>query len=509
MSNGTTRKVRLNFILGVFGQVVTLCLGIILPRLFITSFGSEVNGFINSLNQVFVYMALLEAGVGAASLQKLYTPAGKNDHAEINRILSATNYFYNRVGVLYLVIIVILAFVYPLLVDSSLNYWLMFTLVILSGISGVLPYFFQAKYKLLLQAEGKGYVISALTTASSVLLSSGKLVLLLMGCNVIAVQSVYIVINLSISLIYVFYIKKRYGWIVFNKDPDLSLISQRNSVMIHQVAGLIFNNTDILILTFCVDLTSVSIYVLYKNLISVIIGVLSTFSSSFSFKLGQCFEERNRFLYFNDMFEPLYISVSFALLTITYVFLTPFLSLYTADMDANYLVPYMSFLFCFMEVLSYIRIPSSNTITYAGHFKKTQWRAIVEAMINLVSSFVLVFLLGINGVILGSIFALLYRSIDMIIYANRRILDRTPWHVVRTLLFNICVSAIVIMVFRILPFRFDSYFKLILAAGVTCIIVIPVQVVAGYLGNVKAGKNAYRFVRNMLTKKKAQDSKCQ
>ncbi len=509
MSNNPARKVKLNFIFGIAGQIVTLAIGIILPRLFITSFGSEVNGFINSLNQVFVYVALLEAGVGAASLQKLYTPAGKNDRTEINKILSATNYYYNRVGLLYLIIIIVLAFVYPLIVDSILNYWLMVVLVLLSGISGALPYFFQAKYKLLLQAEGKGYIISALTTVSSLLLSSSKLVLLLMGCNVITVQSIYIVINFTISLIYIFYVKKRYGWITFNKDPDLSLISQRNSVLIHQIAGLIFNNTDILILTFCVDLTSVSIYVLYKNLISVIIGVLSTFSSSFSFKLGQCFEERSRFLYFNDMFEPLYISISFALLTITYVFLTPFLSLYTADMDANYLVQYMSFLFCFMEVLNYIRIPASNTITYAGHFKNTQWRAIAEAMINLVSSFVLVFFLGINGVILGSILALLYRSIDMIIYANKRILDRSPWHIVRTLLFNICVSAIVIMVFRILPFSFDSYFKVILAAGVTCIIVIPVQVVAGYLGNFKAGKNAYRFVRNMLIKKEVQDSNCQ
>ncbi len=501
MSSGTTRKIRLNFILGIFGQVVTMAIGIVIPRLFITSFGSEVNGFINSLNQVFVYVALLEAGVGSASLQKLYSPAGRNDREEINQILSATNYFYSKVGILYVALVVILAFVYPLLVDSTLDYWLMVSLVLLSGTSGALPYFFQAKYKLLLQAEGKNYIISALTTVTSVLLSTAKLLLLLLGFNVIAVQSAYVVINFALSLVYIIYIKKQYGWIKFSEKPDLSLISQRNSVLLHQISTLIFNNTDILILTFCTDLVSVSIYVLYKNLVSMIMNVLSVFMTSFTFKLGHSFDNRNQFLYLNDMFEPLYISLSFALLTITYVFLTPFLRLYTAGMDADYLVPYLPFLFCLMEVLSCVRMPSLNMITYAGHFKQTQWRAVLEAGINLTSSLLLVWFFGINGVVLGSILALLYRSIDMIVYANKKVLGRSPWHIVRVLLMNICVSAVVILAFRYIPFNFDSYVKVIVTAGITCIIVIPVQIVAGYLGNVKAGRNTYHFVCRWFTKK--------
>ena len=502
MSNNTTRKVKLNFIFGIAGQIVTLVIGIIVPRLFITSFGSEVNGFINSLNQVFVYVALLEAGVGAASLQKLYTPAGKNDRTEINKILSATNYYYNKVGMLYLIIVIVLAFVYPLMVKSILNYWLMVTLVLLSGISGALPYFFQAKYKLLLQAEGKDYVISTLATVSSILLSTGKLLLLLLGCNVIAVQSAYIVINLCISIIYVVYIKRKYNWIVFKKHPDLSVISQKNSVLLHQISTLIFSNTDILILTFYTDLTLVSIYVLYKNLISIILGVLSTFSSSFSFRLGQCYEERNRFLYLNDMFEPLYISLSFALMTITYIFLTPFLSIYTEGMDANYLIQYVPLLFCLMEVLNNIRTPSLNMITYAGHFKQTQRAAVAEAAINLISSIVLVRFWGINGVITGSILALVYRSIDMIVYVNKKLLGRTPWHVVRILLCNICVSTIVILISRFLSFTLDSYFKILLVAGITCIIAVPIYVLVGYLGNLKSGKDAYYFLSSLLSKKK-------
>ena len=49
MSTNDSKKIRLNFIFGLFGQVVTLAIGLILPRLFIMSYGSEVNGFINSV----------------------------------------------------------------------------------------------------------------------------------------------------------------------------------------------------------------------------------------------------------------------------------------------------------------------------------------------------------------------------------------------------------------------------------------------------------------------------
>lgn len=100
----TTKKVEFNIIFSLLGQIITVVISIVVPRLFIVSFGSEVNGFINSLNQIFVYVALLEAGVGGASLQALYKPVSEDNRDEINGILSATHHFYIRTGYFYLLI---------------------------------------------------------------------------------------------------------------------------------------------------------------------------------------------------------------------------------------------------------------------------------------------------------------------------------------------------------------------------------------------------------------------
>lgn len=62
------------------------------------NYGSEANGLIASIVQIISYFALLEAGVGAASLQALYKPVAGNDRSHINSILAATSSYYKKPG---------------------------------------------------------------------------------------------------------------------------------------------------------------------------------------------------------------------------------------------------------------------------------------------------------------------------------------------------------------------------------------------------------------------------
>ena len=87
-----------NLILGVVSQLILISIGIIIPRLFMVNFGSEVNGLMSSINQAFAYMSILEAGVGGATIQALYRPITKNDASSINSIISATSRYYKKTG---------------------------------------------------------------------------------------------------------------------------------------------------------------------------------------------------------------------------------------------------------------------------------------------------------------------------------------------------------------------------------------------------------------------------
>ena len=68
-----------NIFFGMLSQIISIVLGIVIPRLVLISLGSESNGLLSSINQALVYLSLLEAGIGTATLQALYKPVAEKD----------------------------------------------------------------------------------------------------------------------------------------------------------------------------------------------------------------------------------------------------------------------------------------------------------------------------------------------------------------------------------------------------------------------------------------------
>lgn len=259
-----------NISIGIGSQILSIALGIIIPRMFLMSFGSEMNGFLNSITQVFAYFALLEAGVGAATLQALYGPIANANKNEISSIMAATDKYYRKTGMLYLVAVVGLAMIYPIVVSSEIPTFTMMLIILFNGIPGVVSYYFQGKFVILLQAEGKNYINTALTSLASTLVSVTKIVMLLFGCNIIAIQFTYLLINLLKVVTIGVYIKQKYKWLDLRSEPNYEAIGQKNAAFVNQICDLIFRNTDTIVLSIFCDLKVVSVYAMYTLLFSMI-----------------------------------------------------------------------------------------------------------------------------------------------------------------------------------------------------------------------------------------------
>lgn len=447
------------FIFGILSQAVTLLLGIIIPRLVIVSYGSEVNGLLSSIRQIFVYIALLEAGIGTASLQAMYAPMANADYACASQIMTATDRYFKRTGILYGLAVVLLALLYPVVIHVSLPYWTVAVIIILQGASGVINYFFQGKLAILLRVDGKSYITTNAATIVNVLTHIVQISLLLSGFDVIAVQSAYFVIHLAQMIYLTWYVKRNYTWLDLHAVPDYSALKQSKFVIVHQISGLVFNNTDILLLTVFCDLRVVSVYSLYSLIFNCIANVIDTICSSVEFILGQAFHsDRKRFLSLQEVYETYYLSISFAAFTITLVLFPSFMSLYTSGIhDIQYVDKWLPYLFTALYVLMYARRTSSQIINFAGHFQQTQWRSVIESAINLSVSILLVSKIGIYGVLIGTIAALLYRTNDIIIYANKKILNRSPLRTYRRWGVNLTVLVLLVTVFNHFLTGIDSY----------------------------------------------------
>ena len=449
-----------NFISAALSQVITIAFGIILPRLYMVNFGSEGNGLLTSLTQLLVYLNLFEAGVGAATLQALYKPVAQQDWGGISGILSATNRYYKRTGRWYLGALVALSLVYPFFAKSSLPYLTVCGAAFFSGIGNVVLFFFQGKYTFLLQAEGKQYVVSNLTTIVSTSTSLAKVLLISLGANIVAVVAAGFVIQLIQMAYILWYIRKKYPQLKLSVEPNVQAIAQRNYALIHQVSGLVFNNTDVIILTVFCGLKVVSVYSVFKLITSHIESLLTTVSGSVNFILGQTFQmDKQMYIRRHDLFESFFSAVSYALFSVTLFLFLPFMRLYTAGIsDANYIDEALAILFVTASLLSMSRTCTCMTVNIAGHFKQTASRSILESAINLVVSLVAVLKIGIYGVLIGTIAALAYRTNDFIIYANKKLMGRSPWRTYSIYAVNIVLLFLTQALFKsILHTEIGSY----------------------------------------------------
>lgn len=437
-----------NTIYGLIGQLITICLGVVVPRLVLVSFGSEVNGLLNSITQVYAYFALIEAGIGATTLQALYAPVAKADKDKINGILSATNKYYKKVSCIYFFAVLLFAIFYPLTVKSSLPYLWVFLIITLNGLGSVINFWVQGKYVIFLNAIGKNYININLGTISSILTSTSKIVLLLSGCDVLTLQFVYFTISL-LKMIYIYiYIKRSYPWINVNEKPQYEALEQKRYVLVHQISFLIFNNTDILFITYFFGLKYVSVYSMYLMLFSMLNNICNQLNNGFSFRLGQIYNtSKEKYTELHDIFEVYYLTGVFFMYTMAFLFVIPFLRLYTAGIsDINYLDIKFAALFYITNLLSNGRNTSIMVINFAGHFKGTVKQTVLESTINVVCSLIFMRLCGVYGVLMGTIAALLYRTIDMIFYSNKILLKRTPLNTIKRWMFNFLVSIIIILI---------------------------------------------------------------
>mgnify|MGYP005941162197 CR=1 FL=1 len=148
------RRVLHNMCSSLLYNLSVILFGLLLPRLYLTSFGSELNGLDSTIKQIFSCLTLLEAGVGLASQQAYYLPVAVGDRKAINGIFSATHHYYRRTGIVYLLVTVVFALLYPLCINTVLSYGTVSLIVVFYGIP--------AHHELHRLSGGKGGAIAQL-----------------------------------------------------------------------------------------------------------------------------------------------------------------------------------------------------------------------------------------------------------------------------------------------------------------------------------------------------------
>lgn len=444
-----SQKAMRNFIVSIILQIVTAISGLVIPRLFISFYGSEVNGLVSSLNQFLSYITFLEAGLSGVIMSQLYKPIAEKNEKEINKNLANARNFFCKIAVIYIVYVVALGIIYPKVVSNSFTSRYIFLLTIILSINLLFQYLFGIVNNVLLQADQKNYIVYILQIIVVVL---NAIIVIWgiqneFGIHLLKLLTVSVATIAPLGLY--FYVRKNYN-INTKMRGNSKYIKQRWDGIFHHISYFIQNNVDVMILTF-IDLKLVSVYAVYNMITSTIRKLFESFIISFRSPLGDMIarKEINNVKRTFSLLEFLIVAIISIVFVSLMFSILPFIKLYTKGInDINYLIPSFAILIILAEMFYIIRIPYHTIIIAAGHFKETRNSALLEAMLNLIISAIMVVKFGIIGVALGTCISCLYRTIYYILYLRKNILQLSLKKVFERIVINFFSIILCTIIFK-------------------------------------------------------------
>lgn len=442
---------KFNIIMSILQQGVTMFCGFILPRYILQCFGSDVNGLVSSLTQFLSYVSLLEGGVTGVVTASLYTPLVEKDIDKVSCIKATAQSFFRKIAVFFVIYTLIVSFIYPLVVKSEFGFSYICSLTLILGISLFIQYFFSITLRILLIADRKVYIVSAVQIITTLLNTILTIVVIKHYPDIHIAKLISAFIFILQPIIYNKMVKKHFK-LVNSKEVDNSLIKQRWDAFGINIAAFIHNNTDMVVLSMLCSLKEVSVYSVYFMIVTGLKSVVLAISNAISPSLGHAYAKKdaNELARVFNKYETLIIVVTFFLFIVGGLSITPFVEIYTAQInDANYYQPLFGWLIIIAEMIFCIREPYVMMAYSANRFKDFTKIAYVEAIINIGISVVLVLKLGIIGVALGTLISMGYRTVCQILYLRNNILNRTVWQLFSKIIIFVVASLIVILVSKV------------------------------------------------------------
>lgn len=452
-------------------QVITMASGFIIPKVMLMVYGSEINGLVSSINQFIKYFMLVEAGLSAAVVYSLYKPLAEKDYSRISSIVVAAKNFYNCSGFIFVVLTIGLAIIYPLFVSTEkLSLIEVGILVLVLGVSGALEFFTLAKYRAILTADQKVYVISLASIVYVIVNTLTIAVLAYFNINIVLIMTIALVAVFLRSYILYFFVKKNYSYLNYNAVPDNSALSKRWDALYLQVLGVVQNGVPIILATLFTDLKMVSVYVIYNLIILGVNAILNVFMSGVSSTFGDLIIRKDiiRFQKAYNDFELLYYLLIAGVYGVTFVMIMPFILLYTQGVtDTNYNLPIIGFLMVLNGLMYNIKTPQGMLVISAGLYKETRWQTTTQALILVILGVILGSMYGLYGILIASILSNLYRDIDLVYFIPKYVTKMPTKNTVYRIIAVCVITALIYTPFLYIDININDFFMwIIMTVGV-------------------------------------------
>lgn len=494
-------------LLTLFSAVVnTLLLTVfylIYNKLIITHYGSHINGLISTLTQFVSMFTILEGGFSLAAVVASYEPIIKRNYEKLNNILYTTKKFLARIVLLYVAVTLLFGSIYVNFINSPIGlfrtYLLLLVTVGTTALSlGILP-----QYTIVLSGHNKLYIVTLVSVLSRLLTWCVSIVLILRYSNIVLVYS----INFANILLNIFmlrlYEKRHFPYVSYKGKYEP--ISGTRDIMFQKITATIFTSTDLVLISVGINLAVASVYNVYNQIFQAVYVYLSSASNAPGDSFGQLLKTGNK-VKASELFhiyQKIVQLFSTIFLTTAGITIIPFLRIYTNNVhDTNYIVPSLAILLYTYFYLKLNNVPFGLIINLAGLFKLQNMQCAVAAVVNLVSSVVLMHSIGIQGVVLGSVLGTAVITV-VNIFKVHSVVDYLDTE--RLLFFlscNYCIGLLMILIsIRFWKSISNSYIQWFFVSAILFACIATLTIIINYILDKQTVCQSIKYFRTRILKK--------
>lgn len=460
-------------------QIVTIICGFIVPRLILQSYGSEVNGLVNSITQFLAVISFLELGVGAVMQSALYKPLALKDDLEISKIVASATKFFRRLAQILLGYIIVLVVIYPYISNTSFDLVYTAILIVAIGFSSFAQYYFGVVDGLLLIADQRGYIQYNIQTITLILNTIVCGILMRLGFSIQVVKIVTSAIYLLRPILLRWYVNKNYR-INRSVSYDQEPIKQKWNGVAQHIASVVLDSTDTVVLTLLSTLSNISIYSVYSLVTVGIKRLFYAVDNGIRARIGELWTKKEI-----ERLKRFFAQIEWGFHTcITYIYgcvgilIVPFVQVYTYGVeDVNYVQPWFAILLTVSYAINCLRLPYNGMILAAGHYKETQHSYLIAALLNVVVSVLAVKKMGLIGVAIGTLAAMIYQTCWIVNYTSNNLLKWPLKYFAKQIivdLLNIFLLIVFTHTFKLEGYTYLSWFilavKVVSISGVITIV---------------------------------------
>lgn len=470
-------------ILYAFGaQAVSTLINFVLRTIMIKFLGNQAVSLNGLFTEVLAMLSLTELGVGSAIVYNLYKPLAEDNHEKVCQLMDLFKKAYRIIAGATLVLGIALCPWLHLFVNSldySMGYIRAVYLLFVINLSA--SYLFSYKFSLL-NADQKGYIMSAFSVATKIVGTGVRIVVLVLTKDFIIYLSASICFTLLGNLVGSHIVNKTYPWLKerhdkLPKEEQKSVFANIKNLFIKTLSGKITSSTDNLLISALVSTLQVGLYSNY----ALVIGVFRQVANQIAYggltaSLGNLIvteDEDKCVTVFNRL---VYLFYLIAAVSCVGVFCC--IDLFVVELwikDEAYLLgsTMIVFVCCLNMFMEIMHRPLWAIMEVSGLFRQDKYISIVGSTVNLVVSVVLGLKLGITGIFIGTFFTYAIQAVLKAKLLYEKCFHRSVrrYYIVSTVMFLGVLAQMACSYWVCGMIRLDSSILRFLVQGVICAVI--------------------------------------